>query len=249
MANKVFYINLDSRFDRNSHMIDLFKTNNITNYERIPAFDGRHIDIKSLNHFVTPQGIQDALYEKKVYVPLTKGAIGCALSHYTAYQKIIEYNLNNALILEDDVSFQNDFLNKLNIILKQINNDFDILYLGYSNKINPKSLKNELFIKLNKVYGLFGYIVSNKGARKLLNIFPISQQLDTEISKNFNKLNYYVINPNYKLIFSDLSSKHSKFGTDIQHREYFAKHNDIIFIMFVIIICIIIILYKLTIKD
>jgi len=225
--DKILYINLDRCTDRNNNMINLLNEHKLLNNSiRINAVDGKQLNKKDiLLNDVSINGINDAYnFEQKVYIPLTVGGIGCALSHKKCYQYIVDNKIPYCLILEDDIHVDNDLIDKL----EQLNppNDFEILFLGY-HSIHIK--KHDIVIKNNdyeyvkpiKAYGLFGYIVSYTGAKKLLdNVFPITQQIDSEIPKHFDKINVYAIKNTF--IYSDPSSIYTKFGTDIQIRD---KHN------------------------
>ena len=257
IRTKIFYINLAHRTDRRDNVIkelDRFKLNKQT--ERFNAVYGKNLDIENIpDCIISKKGKKDALDNNlRVYVPLTKGGIGVALSHMALYKKIIEENLDYALILEDDITLVEDFVEQFNTIVYHCPKDLDMLFLGYHNssiKYITKDL-NEYICKSNKVFGLFGYIVSNKGAQKLLSIFPITEQIDSEISNNMSIFNCYLVVPDNRIILSDESSIYSKFGTDIQVRdeqeskvEKFSmlnyesnKKNIIIFFVLVIIICI-----------
>jgi GR25 family glycosyltransferase involved in LPS biosynthesis len=84
------------------------------------------------SNLFTNDAINDTFNSKGLYYVMTKGAAGCAISHYNTYRKIIkEYNdTDKILILEDDITFDKDFINKLQEHLKNIPN-YDILFLGY----------------------------------------------------------------------------------------------------------------------
>lgn len=255
IIKKIFYINLDRRPDRNKNVLWLinelnklspnFNSENsdesgcagqsINLYdipvERISAVDGSKLNLDLIsNQIITKEGIYDAKNKKqRVYVPLTPGAIGCALSHKEAWQKIIDENLDNALILEDDIRFDKNFKTKLEQYAHYFPKEYDIIFLGY----HPSSFKhlhkneyNEYIIKTNQVYGLFGYIVSNRGAYKLMEIFPITKQIDTEIHKNFHTIDAYLLKPKNRIIFSDPSENAKQFGTDIQTREGFIANLE-----------------------
>jgi hypothetical protein len=120
---------------------------------------------------------------------------------------------------------------------------YDIIFLGY----HPSSIKyiygnvNYTFVKSDKVFGLFGYIVSYNGAKKLLDIFPIDEQIDTEIHKNFNKIDAYLVDPKKRIIISDPSEYAKEFGTDIQKRTDNKSRNNNDFDTYIPIILIIII--------
>jgi hypothetical protein len=81
---KIFIINLKKDKDRFLKISEQLNRNNFFNYERV-----------------------DAIYGKDVYkdynTKLNPGQLGCYLSHLRTYSKIIEQNLEYAIILEDDV--------------------------------------------------------------------------------------------------------------------------------------------------
>lgn len=41
--------------------------------------------------------------------PMTLGEVGCFLSHYNIWKKIVDENLKDALVLEDDIRFDSFF--------------------------------------------------------------------------------------------------------------------------------------------
>ena len=255
LFDKIIYINLKRRTDRLEHMTKLLNEYNLSQYsERLEATDGRELNLDKIdNNIITSNGIDDAKNSKKVYTVLTAGAIGCIMSHRAIYQKIVDDNINSCLILEDDVRFDavngDELMQKLNILENNITFDYDLLFLGFS----PSTLKfshmnvNDYFYKLSRIYGLFGYIVTNKGAKKLLNMFPLSQQLDTEISNHSKFINIYSVKKN--LVLSEPSEINREFGTDIQIREKINPnkfYKKYLIFMILVIIIIIFILYKLN---
>lgn len=240
LFDKIVYINLLRRPDRNQHIVNSLKYLGLLDMsERSDAVDGKQLDENSISRFlVSSEGISDAFNsEMRVYEPLTKGGIGCALSHRNIYRKIIDENINRCLILEDDVKFDINFFSKMKLIENKIPQDFDILFLGYHFSNISKDINKYYFVP-SKTYGLFGYVVSKEGAKKLLDLFPITYQIDTEISNNMNKFKVYCVDPEYHILYSDRSSTTSQFGTDIQIRENFGSmtYNIIILVILVFII-------------
>ena len=233
MISKIYYINLDRRPDRNEHINNELKKINFEGpIERIDAIDGRKTNIGNLpNALITDEGKYDAQDKNKgMYYILTPGAVGCALSHLKTYNKIIEEMKNDehALILEDDITINNDFMNQLNNYVNKIP-QFDILFLGYHMHANSEEKKEEIYGKPGKIWGLFGYIINKKAAIEIKKVFPLRYQIDTEMPKIFNNLSVFYLKD--KLILSDESQiKDSKFGTDTQIREGFKntkkKYND-----------------------
>lgn len=227
MITKIYYINLDRRPERNEHTLkEINKLKYNCPIERISAVDGKKIDIPNLStKLITTDGIQNALHPTKgAYYLLSSGSIGCALSHLTIYDKIIEEmsDDNYALILEDDIHVKSEFNEKLN---KNINKlpKFDILFLGYHEYTN--SVEYDIYGVPNKLWGLFSYIINKKAALEIKKIFPLRYQIDTEMPKIFKNLNVFYLKD--KLVLSDVSQKKdSLFPTDAQVVEQF--NNNII---------------------
>jgi GR25 family glycosyltransferase involved in LPS biosynthesis len=218
--DKILYINLDRRPDRKQNVEAYIKKYNLEEYtKRFPAIDGKKIDFEKIDtKLISQEAIQDAFDNKQLYTTMTIGGIGCALSHYNIYIKIINEKINRCLILEDDIIFADDFSEKCAYLEPHLNTiDYDLFFLGYHDtSIKYSYYYNYRFKQFNRVYGLFGYIVTLEGAKKLMNIFPLKKQIDTEISNYSSHLNILGLPPRDRLIFSDQSSVTTRFGTDIQ---------------------------------
>ena len=119
------------------------------------------------------------------HTTLTDGAKGCILSHKNIWNNEVIKKNKPCLILEDDVFFKDNFIDSLNECSHFISeNDVDILYLG-SHWVNEnlwKKVNNSIYkIIKHFQYGLFSYIITPEGAKKLLEMFPIDTQLDNAI--------------------------------------------------------------------
>lgn len=235
----IFYINLSRRPDRDQHVrAELDKHNLLNITERISAVDGSTLNLDTIPEtIITSQGIVNAKSKTNgVGIPLTPGAIGCALSHRNIWLRIRDDpSIQSALILEDDIDLDKDFLSKLKLYQEEVsaNNNYnhesyDVLFLGYHpatmkyfySNLNTQ-LNSDMFVTTSKVYGLFGYIVTKSGAKKLLKIFPITEQVDTELYKSFQKfgVNAILVKPDLRIVTSEPSDIATTFGTDIQIRN------------------------------
>jgi glycosyl transferase, family 25 len=97
-AVHAYVINLARSLDRRAHIIaELRKTG--LDYEIITAVDGRDLDLHD-------SAVIDPSLIARNSFPV--GTAGCALSHLNAYQKIVADGLDEALILEDDVTLPAD---------------------------------------------------------------------------------------------------------------------------------------------
>jgi glycosyl transferase, family 25 len=97
-AMHAYVINLDRSPDRRAHIIAEVQRTGMK-YDMITAVDGRLLDLGD------PALIDPSLASR---CPFPAGAAGCALSHLAAYQKMLDDNLERALILEDDVMLPPD---------------------------------------------------------------------------------------------------------------------------------------------
>ncbi len=115
----IFVISLLHSQDRRVHIRKQMKSNGIQ-FEFVDAVYGKDIDM---------QNEPRINYEKVKKYPnwLTPNMIGCGLSHIKVYEKIVEQNLDFAIIFEDDVVLGNDFREILENIPKVIDNNCAML--------------------------------------------------------------------------------------------------------------------------
>ena len=97
---KIYVINLKKDINKRQRIISMFQKLNISNYEIFDAVNGNE-----LNHFE----INKKWYDPWSHLHLTKGEVGCALSHYQLWQKI-KNEKKMAMILEDDFIIDNEKL-------------------------------------------------------------------------------------------------------------------------------------------
>jgi len=200
---QIYYINLDSDkkkkiyFESEKQKSELL-TKQCKRYE---AVFGENLDIRIIpNHIISQTAKQQikSKTQKQYGISLTYGSAACALSHYLIYEECSNDN-KPYMIFEDDIIIKQSFDNNLQTLLdlflsENLHNDYDVIYLGY-NEI-PGFQKNILKGPISKprglITGLYGYILSNKGAKKILDyVFPLQQQIDSSISNNIEKFNLF----------------------------------------------------------
>jgi GR25 family glycosyltransferase involved in LPS biosynthesis len=124
---------------------------------------------------------------------MKRGEIGCFLSHIHLIEKALK-NKKNVLILEDDVKFEKDTLNKIRNAIKNIPKDCEFLFLGhnyYEKYDEDIKYKTE---PINMVFGTHAYFVNIKNItqEKINKVYPIERQYDV-IGPTFFKS--YVVLP------------------------------------------------------
>jgi GR25 family glycosyltransferase involved in LPS biosynthesis len=142
---------------------------------------------------------------------MTKGAVGCALSHREAYLNIQNGDDEYVLIFEDDIELDHKFNEKL---LKYMNRipDYDILYLGYHNGSEITKVNDIYSIPDGIIFGMGAMIINKRAISKLLNIFPLFRQIDSNLQLIYKDLNVYLLSD--RIVHSE--NARSRFGTDIQ---------------------------------
>lgn len=212
-------INLERRPDRKNKMVELLKPINI-NYEFVNAVDGNKLNPN------------DAL--KKIFdgndFGYKKGVMGCALSHYFLWQKLIDDTKHEYyIIMEDDISLTPHFKTSCD----QLKNEFvekDMILLGYhmfnKNRLLHQSIYDNYDTPLTikpfnhdlYIGGFFTYSINKKGAHKLLKYIGqhgIKHGIDFLI-KIMPELNCYESQP---LITTSIWNENGQsIDTDIQNK-------------------------------
>ena len=99
-----FVINLDSSKDRLVSITSRLRELGVP-FERVPAVNGRALSDQEISQITYPYNH----FESKVRFTreLTKGEIGCFLSHRKCWEKLLESDKQWALIMEDDIQISN----------------------------------------------------------------------------------------------------------------------------------------------
>lgn len=207
----IFVINLDSDIKRWNYIKYQLDYLNCKNYERVSAVDMRKPDMSKLYKddrisLYTKFTIQKKHRCDHKQIDRT-GAIGCTLSHYNIWKKIIDNNVPIAIIMEDDIHLMNNFYDSLQEELKKYNKEFDILNIGYLKNYYSEIDNSKLY------FGTGCYIITKEACEILCKyVFPI----DTHVDSYFFLLNHFGY---IKMIMSELNIVvHSgNFSTNISH--------------------------------
>ena len=243
---KTFLINLDKDKNRLKNVSNELQKQKV-NFTRIAGINGKELSNCELKKNTT-------LFCKLF---CTRGTIGCAMSHKKVLNEIVNSkdldDKDKILILEDDVKLHDNFRNLLQKVLKSTPKDCDVLYIGYflsnyNNEYNNfiklchmllgchfKSQKqvNEYIYEPKCPMATHGYIVTKKGARKLLeniNNTKIYYHIDA-MMKNYylnpdSNIKVYASNP--ILVRQDrISSKSNIIDSEYPHLiyNYFNKYK------------------------
>ena len=136
-------------------------------YEVIDAVDGSALDLDSLSHRINRDE-----YRIKYGYELTPGIIGCYLSHYNLWQRIVNERIDCALVMEDDAIWDEDFFEVV-LSLQKTNWYWEMINLSM-----PRCKVERVLYDINEKYRLVShkrgarmtaaYIIRRSAAEKLL---------------------------------------------------------------------------------
>ena len=177
---RTFVISLPRCTDRRNRIEKCFKKAKL-DFEWWDGFDGAvepHSEFKKYVDFETA---------KKTWKGFRYGGVGCDISHVKLLQKIVDEKIPQAIIFEDDAIFEPDLFD----VIKKSDNflppDWGVCLLGYGNHphklfqiTKPIDGTNYSYGKMYKmVSGTYGYMVTLKGAKKLLKkLNPLVRDID-----------------------------------------------------------------------
>lgn len=108
---------------------------------------------------------------QQFYFSCGNGAVGCYLSHYTIWKKIIEQGVDYGVCVEDDASYRDiaDLIKSEEIPV--ICKDYELVQLN-TREVTQFSAKHpdDIYTTYTGFDGTEAYVVSNSGARKLIQL-------------------------------------------------------------------------------
>lgn len=182
MRFDVYVINLDIDKERLAsfkyvyNQTDLSKSNSLIRYA---ATNGRELEIEPL---VTPKALTEIRRAEKVkyrlkHYELTRGGVGCWLSHVRLWRDFLESDKDVALVFEDDSVMVTDFQEQLNSISPP--KDWDIALLGYVCNRCENQDKGDM-IRVRRFFGTHCYMIHRRAVQKFF-ASPYSQQIGKQI--------------------------------------------------------------------
>lgn len=201
----VLVINLDASVDRMRNMSEQLKRMDVS-FSRISAVDGGKLSEKFVDSIVPP--FSDVLARLDFPKKLTKGEIGCFLSHRKCWQTLLESKEEWALVLEDDVYISDrvkEYIGREDWIPEgagfvQLNIDRKRSFC-----IRPRSVELDTGDTLYRIFypypmGAFAYIISRRTAEDALIssakiVAPVDEFLFAFRSKFSRRHIIYTLNP------------------------------------------------------
>ncbi|XP_064520148.1 procollagen galactosyltransferase 2 isoform X1 [Pseudopipra pipra] len=182
--DEIFMINLKRRKDRRDRMLRTLYEQEIA-VKIVEAVDGKALNtsqLKALSIEMLP-GYRDPYSSR----PLTRGEIGCFLSHYYIWKEVVNRGLEKTLVIEDDVRFEHQFKRKLMKLMDDIEQaqlDWELIYIGRKRmqvQEPEKAVPNvRNLVEADYSYWTLGYAISFHGAQKLIGAEPFGKMLPVD---------------------------------------------------------------------
>ena len=124
--DKLYYINLDKRTDRNEHFLNECDKATIPSH-KIKRFSGYDGDTYEFDEDDL------ALFGRVDYrgKPFEKKIIGNQLSHYHILKEMVEKRYKYILICQDDVIFKDNFIIELEKVIDNIPSNAELVNIGF----------------------------------------------------------------------------------------------------------------------
>lgn len=187
---KIYCVNLDKRIDRWEESKEQFEKHNL-NVDRFSAVDGSIMEGEEFEQFKKTGQLNG----------VCDGHIGCSFSHLQVVRSLKSDGLKNALVLEDDVQFDDELNKKLSSIMEQVPDNWDMLYFGGNHAANNPNSPGKLvkvtenIFKTTHCLTTHSYAIKNTVYDKIISCINGTAPIDTSYSRVQPYINCYVIRP------------------------------------------------------
>lgn len=174
---KIYITHYTPLIERKENIINQLKIYNIDNYEFIEVYDR--------------ENLTNANIVKFSHITLSETSL--FLKHIEIYKKYVDNNKNElVIVLEDDAIFVDNFKEKLDIYVQELEkiNDWDVIFTADCCNLHIKSVKEKLFYSSNGSRGTCMYILNVGVCKKLLNIIDIETSINKPIDHWFNLIQH-----------------------------------------------------------
>lgn len=164
---KIYVLHYSKLTQRKEHILEEFRKHDIQEFEFIEKFDKDEITEAECTEF------------HKDYIMNKRSELSLHLKHFYVYRLMIIQNIDEAIIFEDDIILSDGFINKLTKYMKQLPNNYDMLFIGDGCNLH---IPNKLLVPNKYIYEknvdinndsvgatrcTDSYIIHNRCARKI----------------------------------------------------------------------------------
>jgi GR25 family glycosyltransferase involved in LPS biosynthesis len=216
---RIYVINLDrnpERWRRLQRELDRFRGRDdqplSSMTRRFAAVDARYMESRLCDDTIIPSftlaeqlsvdpnphlPINREAHDHIIY--MTRQEIAIALSHIELWKRIANGDDPTVLVLEDDTYMPMGFVRNLEATWSEIETDelgnpsFDLLYLSFKEVGAMSSTRSKKPLRRPRtgIWQASGYVLTRKGARKLLDLLPVHGPIDLWLNLQFSNLKVF----------------------------------------------------------
>jgi GR25 family glycosyltransferase involved in LPS biosynthesis len=211
LIDKIFYINLSHRRDRNMHFIDQMEKHTIPaeKFERFDAINGAEY-LFSEDEFNL---FKNANFLNMVTAPRI---MGNQLSHFKLFQLMIERNYKYIIICQDDIIFKDGFVGYIDELARELPDDAEMVHFGFH-----KYAVRDVFLP-------WDLSSTSRDEISYENINDAVCRLRPHFTENYNCHNStgYILTLNGAKNYVKYTLENGfKYGTDIEMSTYMVNNN------------------------
>lgn len=181
--------------ERKINILQQLHSIGVNNFSFVELYDKDHLDKTEIEKEY-PNVFKLTKRDKR-YLKLSE--ISLLLKHCWCLKNAKEKNYESIMILEDDVVFENNFVELFNSYKKQLPIDWDILWTGTCCNLHANKNSNKNIFKMNGSRCTHSFILSKNGIDKILKeIKNIDEAIDwyyNDIIERLNLNNYWAEPP------------------------------------------------------
>jgi len=211
LIDKIFYINLSHRRDRNMHFIDQMEKHTIPaeKFERFDAINGAEY-LFSEDEFNL---FKNANFLNMVTAPRI---MGNQLSHFKLFQLMIERNYKYIIICQDDIVFKDGFVGYIDELARELPGDAEMVHFGFH-----KYAVRDVFLP-------WDLSSTSRDEISYENINDAVCRLRPHFTENYNCHNStgYILTLNGAKNYVKYTLENGfKYGTDVEMSTYLVNNN------------------------
>lgn len=234
MKNNVYVVSLSDELNRRMSINKQAEKYGF-DFEFVDAVDFRNTSENDLKKYISSEGV--GTFKRT----LTKGEVGCALSHFKCYQKLLSCDVDWAWIIEDDADLGRLKPNSIETLISTVGNasvEVDVIILGYSKLTKDNESLFYRFEPIKRLIsgsdfflgtpwrnwtcGTVSYLISQAGAQKMLNFLSDGKIVTVADDWRFfeEQVGLNIVHCRPLLVFEDFSNFQSALESD---REQVSK--------------------------
>lgn len=120
------------------------------------------------------------------------GALGCMLSHLNIMRETS--GMGPVAFFEDDIVLEEDFTNVFESAIKDLPDDWEVLYLGGYNKVEPKPVTENLGI-IQHTLSTHAYIMTERAREFVLDAAELGSPIDVMYTQMQKQRTWHITTP------------------------------------------------------